>query len=110
MTPIPTRPKTNTRNNISSECNTLTRNSLPAFRVAHGSRAHLHMFGKPDELESDRQAARTIRGPPKGGGSTSTYPFETWWYRNIEGIGSDIQIEFVDPSGTGEYRIARSPD
>jgi hypothetical protein len=33
-----------------------------------------------------------------------------WWYRHIDGIGSDIEIEFVDPSGSGEYRIARSPN
>jgi hypothetical protein len=45
-----------------------------------------------------------------GGGSTTTYPFETWFYRYIEGVGSGIEIEFVDPTGTGEYRIARSPD
>jgi len=36
----------------------------------------------------------------------TTYPFETWEYRYIEGIGSDISIEFVDSSGTNEYRIA----
>jgi hypothetical protein len=45
-----------------------------------------------------------------GGGSTSVYPFETWFYRHLPGVGSGIEIEFVDPTGTGEYRIARSPD
>ena len=37
-------------------------------------------------------------------------PFEKWWYRHLEGVGDDIEIEFVDPSSTGEYRIAMSPD
>ncbi|HKV40766.1 MAG TPA: GWxTD domain-containing protein, partial [Blastocatellia bacterium] len=46
----------------------------------------------------------------EGGGSTTTYPFEDWWYRNIDGVGSDIEIEFVDPSGSGEYRIANNPE
>lgn len=68
------------------------------------------MFGKPDEIESHPSGGQYERPSYEGGGSTSTYPFETWWYRYIEGIGSDIEIEFVDPSGSGEYRIARSPD
>jgi GWxTD domain-containing protein len=67
-------------------------------------------FGKPDEIESHPSGGSYDRPSWEGGGSTTTYPFETWWYRYIEGIGSDIEIEFVDPSGSGEYRIARSPD
>lgn len=67
-------------------------------------------FGKPDEIESHPSGGSYDRPSYEGGGSTTTYPFETWWYRYIEGIGSDIEIEFVDPSGSGEYRIARSPD
>lgn len=67
-------------------------------------------FGKPDEIESHPSGGQYDRPSYEGGGSTTTYPFENWWYRYIEGIGSDIEIEFVDPSGSGEYRIARSPD
>src|SRR5438128_5233686 len=67
-------------------------------------------FGKADEIESHPSGGSYDRPSWEGGGSTTTYPFETWWYRYIEGIGSDIEIEFVDPSGSGEYRIARSPD
>src|SRR5437868_1012032 len=67
-------------------------------------------FGKPDEIEAHPSGGSYDRPSYEGGGSTSTYPFEVWWYRYIEGIGSDIEIEFVDPSGSGEYRIARSPD
>lgn len=46
----------------------------------------------------------------EGGGSTTTYPFETWFYRYLAGVGSGVEIEFVDPTGSGEYRIARNPD
>jgi GWxTD domain-containing protein len=67
-------------------------------------------FGKPDEIESHPSGGTYDRPTWEGGGSTSTYPFEIWWYRYIEGIGSDIEIEFVDPTGSGEYHIARSPD
>ncbi len=65
-------------------------------------------FGKPDEIESH----------PSGGANSSnqfaesvtTYPFERWFYRYIPGVGSGIEVEFVDPTGTGEFRTARSPN
>lgn len=68
------------------------------------------MYGKPDELESHPSGGSYQRPSYHGGGSTSTYPFEIWFYRYLPGVGSGIEIEFVDPTGTGEYRIARSPD
>ncbi|HXG93586.1 MAG TPA: GWxTD domain-containing protein [Blastocatellia bacterium] len=80
---------------------------IPGWKTDRG-RIYV-MFGKPDEIESHPAGGPYERPSYEGGGSTSTYPFETWWYRYIEGIGSDIEIEFVDPSGSGEYRIARSP-
>jgi GWxTD domain-containing protein len=81
---------------------------IPGWKTDRG-RIYI-MFGKPDEIESHPAGGPYERPSYHGGGSTSTYPFEIWWYRYIEGIGSDIEIEFVDPSGSGEYRIARSPD
>lgn len=81
---------------------------IPGWKTDRG-RIYI-MFGKPDEIESHPAGGPYERPSYEGGGSTSTYPFENWWYRYIEGIGSDIEIEFVDPSGSGEYRIARSPD
>jgi GWxTD domain-containing protein len=68
------------------------------------------MFGKPDEKESHPSGGSYERESYEGGGSTSTYPFERWFYRYIEGVGSGVEIEFVDPTGSGEYRIARSPE
>jgi hypothetical protein len=56
------------------------------------------VFGKPDEIESH----------PKGGGTAATYPFEEWRYHHIDGVGDDIEIEFVEMNG--EYRMAMSPD
>ncbi len=81
---------------------------IPGWKTDRG-RIYI-MFGKPDEIESHPSGGSYDRPSYEGGGTTSTYPFETWWYRYIEGIGSDVEIEFVDPSGSGEYRIARSPD
>jgi GWxTD domain-containing protein len=65
-------------------------------------------FGKPDDVESHPAGGAYNRDVSEGGGSTSTYPFERWWYRNLPGR-SDVEIEFVDPTSTGEYRIARNP-
>jgi GWxTD domain-containing protein len=68
------------------------------------------MYGKPDERETHPMGGAYDRPSYHGGGSTTTYPFEIWFYRYLAGVGSGIEIEFVDPSGSGEYRIARSPD
>ncbi|HMJ26201.1 MAG TPA: GWxTD domain-containing protein [Pyrinomonadaceae bacterium] len=67
-------------------------------------------WGKPDEVESHPSGGNYNRESYEGGGSTSTYPFERWFYRYLPGVGSGIEIEFVDPTGSGEYRIARNPD
>lgn len=68
------------------------------------------MYGKPDGTESHPMGGQYDRPSYEGGGSTSTYPFETWFYRYIPGVGSGVEIEFVDPTGSGEYRIARNPN
>jgi len=81
---------------------------IPGWKTDRG-RIYI-MFGKPDELESHPTGGTYNRPYNEGGGTTTTYPFEKWWYRHIDGIGDDIEIEFVDPSSTGEYRIAMSPD
>lgn len=67
-------------------------------------------FGKPDQTESHPAGGRYDRPTWEGGGTTSTYPFEIWWYRDLDNVGSDVEIEFVDPTGSGEYRIANGPD
>ncbi len=80
---------------------------IPGWKTDRG-RIYV-MFGKPDQVESHPSGGSYDRPTWEGGGTTSTYPFEIWWYRYIEGVGSDVEIEFVDPTGSGEYRIARSP-
>ena len=67
-------------------------------------------FGKPDEIESHPAGGTYERPSYEGGGSTSTYPFEKWFYRNIPNVASGVELEFVDPTGSGEYRLARNPD
>ncbi|PWT87485.1 MAG: GWxTD domain-containing protein [Blastocatellia bacterium] len=67
------------------------------------------MYGKPDERETHPMGGSYERPTWEGGGETSTYPFEVWFYRYLAGVGSGVEIEFVDPTGSGEYRIARNP-
>ncbi len=81
---------------------------IPGWKTDRG-RIYI-TFGKADEVESHPAGGIYDRPSYHGGGSTSTYPFEIWFYRYIAGVGSGIEIEFVDPTGSGEYRIARSPD
>ncbi|HYG12255.1 MAG TPA: GWxTD domain-containing protein [Pyrinomonadaceae bacterium] len=81
---------------------------IPGWKTDRG-RIYI-TFGKPDSVESHPSGGAYDRPSYHGGGSTTTYPFEVWFYRYLEGVGSGIEIEFVDPTGTGEYRLARSPD
>src|SRR5947208_4861712 len=81
---------------------------IPGWKTDRG-RIYI-VYGKPDEIESHPSGGAYQRESYEGGGSTSTYPFERWFYRYLPGVGSGIEIEFVDPTGSGEYRIARNPD
>jgi GWxTD domain-containing protein len=67
------------------------------------------MYGKPDNLESHTQGENYNRPLDQGGGETKTYAFEDWTYHYIEGIGENVELEFVDPSGTGEFRLTTDP-
>src|SRR6184192_4683742 len=81
---------------------------IPGWKTDRG-RMYIQ-WGKPDETESHPSGGTYNRESYEGGGSTSTYPFERWFYRYLPGVGSGIELEFVDPTGSGEYRLARNPD
>ncbi len=73
-------------------------------------RGHIYvLWGPPDEIESHPTGGTYERPIDQGGGSTTTYPWELWRYRHLEGVGENIEIEFVDPSGSGEYHITIDP-
>ena len=80
---------------------------LDGIRI--GGRIYI-IHGPPAEIESHPAGGSYDRPFYEGGGTTSTFPFETWRYRYIEGIGTDVVIEFVDPTLSGEYRLALGPD
>ncbi len=67
-------------------------------------------YGPADEVESHPSGGSYQRPYEEGGGETSTYPFEDWRYRYIEGVGTNVIIEFVDTTMTGEYKISLDPE
>ena len=81
---------------------------LPGWMTDRGRIYILH--GPPDERETHPTGGAYNRPIHEGGGTTSTYPFEVWWYRHIPGVGDDVELEFVDATLTGEYRLALRPE
>src|SRR5437763_16209119 len=63
------------------------------------------MYGPPDEIESHPSGGTYDRPMEEGGGTTSTFPFEDWRYRYLEGVGQEVIIEFVDPCMCGDYHM-----
>jgi GWxTD domain-containing protein len=80
---------------------------IPGWKTDRG-RIYI-MYGPPDEIESHPSGGTYERPIEEGGGETSTYPFEDWRYRYIDGIGTNIVIEFVDTTMTGEYHMTMDP-
>ncbi len=66
-------------------------------------------YGPADEIESHPSGGSYERPIEEGGGETSTYPFEKWRYRYLDGIGTNIIIEFVDTTMSGEYHMTSDP-
>jgi GWxTD domain-containing protein len=76
---------------------------VPGWKTDRG-RIYI-VFGKADEVESHPSGGTYERPMEEGGGETSTFPFEQWRYRYIEGIGQEVIIEFVDTCMCGEYHM-----
>ena len=69
-------------------------------------RGHIYIsFGKPDSIDAHPSGGSYNRPMEEGGGTTATYPFEVWNYRYIEGIGENVDIEFVDTCQCGDYHF-----
>ncbi len=80
---------------------------IPGWKTDRG-RIYI-IWGAPDEIESHPTGGTYDRPMEEGGGSTTTYPWERWRYRYLEGIQENVELEFVDPSGSGEYRLTMDP-
>jgi len=80
---------------------------IPGWKTDRG-RMYI-MWGPADEVDSHPTGGTYDRPMEEGGGSTTTYPWETWRWRYLEGIGENVILEFVDPSGSGEYHLTMDP-
>jgi GWxTD domain-containing protein len=80
---------------------------IPGWKTDRG-RIYI-IWGPPDEIESHPTGGTWDRPMEEGGGSTTTYPWETWRYRYLEGIQENVILEFVDPSSSGEYHLTMDP-
>jgi GWxTD domain-containing protein len=76
---------------------------IPGWRTDRG-RIYI-AYGPPDQIESHPSGGMYERPIEEGGGDTSTFPFEDWRYRYIEGIGQEVNLEFVDTCMCGDYHL-----
>jgi GWxTD domain-containing protein len=76
---------------------------IPGWKTDRG-RTYI-VFGPADEIDSHPSGGSYERPMEEGGGETSTFPFETWRYRYLEGIGQEVMIEFVDSCMCGDYHM-----
>ena len=60
-------------------------------------------WGPADSIDSHPSGGMYERPMEEGGGETSTFPFEVWHYRYLEGVGENIDLEFVDSCQCGDY-------
>src|SRR5580698_10514964 len=76
---------------------------LPGWKTDRG-RIYI-MYGPADEIDAHPSGGTYDRPIEEGGGTTSTFPFEDWRYRYLEGIGQEVEIEFVDTCMCGDYHM-----
>ena len=81
---------------------------IPGWRTDRG-RIYI-VYGPADDVETHPSGGTYQRPIEEGGGETSTYPFEDWRYRYIEGVGQEVLLEFVDTCGCGDYHLTADPN
>ncbi len=80
---------------------------LPGWKSDRG-RIYI-VWGPPDSIDEHPTGGNYERPADEGGGETSTFPFEDWHYKYMEGIGENIDLEFVDTTMSGEYHFTTDP-
>jgi GWxTD domain-containing protein len=80
---------------------------VPGWKTDRG-RIYI-IWGAPDEIDAHPTGGEYTRPESEGGGDTSTFPFEQWTYRHMDGIGDNVMLEFVDTTMSGEYALTSDP-
>jgi GWxTD domain-containing protein len=81
---------------------------VPGWKTDRG-RIYI-VFGPPDEIEDHSAGEKYDRPPEQGGGTTAVFPFFAWTYHHLEGIGTNVRIEFIDRTGSGEFHMIIDPN
>jgi GWxTD domain-containing protein len=74
-----------------------------------------HFAGSVAGWKTDRGRMYIVYGPPDEIGDHSTvsasnpHPNQQWRYRYIDGIGTNVIVEFVDRDGTGDFHMTKDP-
>lgn len=84
---------------------------IPGWKTDRG-RIYI-TWGPPDERDEHTAGEQWDRPMDQGGGTTTTYAYENWRYRYLAGYNGDhqenVEFEFVDPTGTGEFHLTMDP-
>ncbi len=81
---------------------------IPGWKTDRG-RIYI-IWGPPDQIESHPTGGTYDRPQQEGGGTTTTYPWEDWRYRYLEGVGENVELEFVDQCSCGDYELSSNPN
>ncbi len=76
---------------------------IPGWKTDRG-RIYI-IWGPADQVTSHPTGGTYDRPQEEGGGTTTTYPYEDWRYRYLEGVGQNVELEFVDPCSCGDYHL-----
>ena len=81
--------------------------SFPGWKTDRG-RIYI-TYGPPDEIDDHSSGGAYTLPREEGGATITTYPFQQWRYKYIEGMGSNVIMEFVDKARTGEFHLTLDP-
>jgi GWxTD domain-containing protein len=80
---------------------------IPGWETDRG-RVYIR-YGPPDSVVSHPAVELTWKPPEDGESGNDRYSWEAWHYNRIEGLATNIDFAFVDPSGSGEYQLRLGP-
>jgi GWxTD domain-containing protein len=81
--------------------------NVPGWRTDRG-RVYV-IWGEPDS-RSTPPCPNPNRTPQEGAGFEDCFPSESWHYNYLTGFGNNIDLDFVDPSGSGDYKLSVDPE
>jgi GWxTD domain-containing protein len=80
---------------------------IPGWQTDRG-RIYI-LYGPPDEMES-HLSTNLSWTPPEGVLASTKCSWENWHYSYLQGIQENIDLQFVDVTGSGDYRLRMPPE